>query len=121
MRTALARRADQQDDQTNGFVIQRIEIQALERILLARSSGGDDEEPELVYALAMHVMLDPTHRAAKREPERDVILLLIREYDEWRISQAPKRVRTWLQEHIARPDLATPGDAALPGDEVEPD
>ncbi len=94
--------------------IQSIRILALEKIFLAPGAGGDAERAVLAYALAMHVALDPTHRAAKREPQRDVVLLLIREHDEWRISRAPKGVRTWIETLLVRPDTATSGDTEPP-------
>jgi len=81
--------------------ILRIEILALEKAILERDSGTDDGERELVYAMAMRVALDPAHRAAKDEPERDAVLMLVREHDEWKVSRAPKKLRTWIKARIA--------------------
>lgn len=110
------------DEYEEGWhAIQRIEVLVLEKLLLAPGSGRESQERELAYAVALQVALDPAHRAAKREPERDVILLLIREHDEWRISRAPRRVRTWIRERLGRPDPVTPPAPKRPSDEPGPD
>jgi len=97
--------------------IQRIEILALQEVLLERGSGAKNGGRELVYAMVMRVALDPAHRAAKDEPERNVVLMLVREHDAWRLSRAPKRVRTWIKERIANQGT-TPGPADNSGQDL---
>ena len=50
-------------------------------------------EGEIVYAVRGLVRLDP---AEVPEPNRDIVLLLVKENDQWRIARAPGSVRQML-------------------------
>jgi hypothetical protein len=45
------------------------------------------------------VQLDPTLPAGQREPVRDVVLMIVRENEDWRFAHAPKQVREWIIEN----------------------
>jgi hypothetical protein len=55
------------------------------------------EEGETVYLIFALVSLDPDHAAAKQSPTREVILMLVRERDQWRIANPPKPLRDWIR------------------------
>ncbi len=89
--------------------VRDIRVRALER---ARVAAGDSaasgresanpnraaSEPQLVYVIHAEVALDPAHPAAQRSPEREVVLMLVREHDRWRLARAPKPMRAWIRK-----------------------
>lgn len=83
----------------------RIEVRALQKGLLEPDPEAGRETAETVYALLAEVALDPTLRAGKKEPLREVVLMLTREHDEWRIAKAPKPMREWVKENLKEKSL----------------
>lgn len=79
-------------------------------------------EGDIVYGLHAHVELDP----AVPKPRRDVILLIVREDDHWRLRRAPSDLR---RRYLGNPDApdadvtapAAPDPDALDVDPREPD
>jgi hypothetical protein len=55
-------------------------------------------EGEIVYAARAHVQLDP---AEVPEPDRDIVLLLVKESEQWRLAPAPPSVREELKKFTA--------------------
>ena len=78
-----------------------IKIRALEEIILAPDDGADPSEGQTVYVTCADVRLDPKRLTREQEPERQVILMLAQEHDEWRLAKAPEQVRAWLKEKVA--------------------
>lgn len=76
------------------------------------SAKPDNREPQVVYLVAAEVALDPTHRAAARNPKREVVLLLIREHGDWKLARATKAMRSWIKEQIDGPFVGPPSNAA---------
>jgi hypothetical protein len=94
--------------------VKDIRVRSVEKAKLAADAASPGEAPQLVYAVAAEVVLDPAHRAAQREPKRDVVLMLVREHDQWRLARAPKPMRDWMQEKLAARAADSP--ASEPGD-----
>lgn len=94
----------------------KIEVRALQKGLLEPDPAAGRETAEAVYALLTEVSLDPTLPAGKKEPRREVVLMLTREHDEWRIARAPKPMRDWVKSNLAvpTPNTATHAPAAPP-------
>jgi len=74
--------------------VEKITIAALER------DAQNDS-----YAVFARVTFDPDQLPRKHElhndPRRDVVLLIIREHDDWRLARAPKPVRKYFVEKFA--------------------
>lgn len=51
-------------------------------------------EGEIVYAIRAHVSLDPNEVP---EPERDVVLLIVHESDQWRLRKAPRKLAKMMK------------------------
>lgn len=77
--------------------VQEIKVRALEKVMLAGDADHDHADPETVYALLVEVSLDPARRAGQREPNREIVLMLSRERDEWRLARPPKSMREWIK------------------------
>jgi hypothetical protein len=90
--------------------VTEIRIRALEKALLAPDPSTPLSEAPTVFVLAATVTLDPKHKAGRREPQREVVLMTIREQDEWRLARAPKAMRDWIREKIG----PNSGDAPSP-------
>ena len=88
--------------------VNRIEVRALEKVLLA--TGEDAKATQPVYVLAARVELDPAARVGKREPVREIVLMLVRENDQWRLAAAPKDMRDWVKKKLDSP----PEDSTRP-------
>lgn len=87
--------------------VQRIEVRGLQKVLLAADQENATAEP--VYVLLVEVALDPAAKAGKREPLREIVLMLTREHDQWRLASAPKDMREWIKEKSAiTPNPASP-------------
>ncbi len=78
--------------------VRQIRIRALQRVMLAPDPDHELDQGETVYAFLADVALDPMHRAGQREPNREVVLMVIREHEQWRLARAPKPMRTWIKE-----------------------
>ena len=99
--------------------VKEIRIRALDRVKLDLSSDEDDTSPQTVYALLAEVALDPTHQAAQKKPRREVVLMIVREHEEWRLAKAPKRMRAWMTDKVngIGPEPPPPGGSTrLPND-----
>lgn len=79
--------------------VREIRVRALERVLLAPEPDHAEARPEVVYAAWAAVEFDPAHRAGQVEARREVILMLVREHDEWRLARAPQAMRVWMRDH----------------------
>lgn len=109
--------------------VREIEVLALERVRVERSkptgaardaaittddasrpgtgatdSGSAAGGGELIdaYALLAEVRFDPKRAAGRKEPARDVVLLLVQEKGAWKLSPAPKPVREWIREKAGK-------------------
>ena len=80
--------------------VEEIRVRALEPARLAADPDRGYPDPRTVYAVLADVTFDPTHRAARGEPQRRVVLMVIRERDEWRLGRAPKSMRVWMTDKI---------------------
>ena len=116
--------------------VTRITIGALERAALKRTDENGNVVPEIVYVAYARMGLDvdrlPPRAAEKykntakyqnndqdrkaenndlaetsRPPEREAVLMLVKEFDEWRLAHAPDKMRKWLKQKV-RP--TTPKD-----------
>ncbi len=90
------------DEYEQGWqAVERIELRALEEVVLAGQHQEDSYAGETAYVVLAGVSLDPNHRAGKREPFREVILLIVNEQSKWRLAKAPNALKTWVREHVA--------------------
>jgi len=81
--------------------VQNIKVRALEKVMLDADPSAGRAESESVYALLVDVSLDPEQRAGQKKPRREVVLMLIREHEQWRLAQAPKPMREWVKKKLA--------------------
>ncbi len=81
--------------------VHRIEVRGLQKVLLASDQDAAASEP--VFVLLVEVALDPAQRAGKRAPLREIVMMLVREYDQWRLASAPKAMREWIKQQDAAP------------------
>ena len=75
-----------------------MDIRALEKVKLAPDAARGETEPRTVYAVFAHVVFDPAQTADQQDVERQVVLVVLREHDAWRLGKAPRGLRTWLTE-----------------------
>lgn len=97
--------------ETGWDAVQEIRILALEQVALAPAPSEGAETPQAAYAAFAEVKFDPKHRVARGEPDREVALLIVSEYEKLRITRAPKQVRDWLKDRVAH---ARPPEGAVP-------
>ena len=97
--------------------VETIRVRGLQKARLAREDAADAAEADVVYVILAEVQLDPTHRAGKREPKREVVLMLVREDDEWRLAKPPKKMRDWIKNRVEvkASDGAVPEAGTIPG------
>lgn len=84
--------------------VESIDVRALEPVKLAVQTDSG-EILERKYVLLADVRFDPEHPAGRKAPRREVVLLLTKDQERWRLARAPERIRTWVRE------LATEADA----------
>jgi len=94
-----------------------IRIRALEKVVLSADPTRGRDQDETVYVILANVSLDPTHRAGQREANREVVLMLVREHDTWRLARAPKKMRTWIKERVDGDSQELPGQPNAPDPE----
>ncbi|MCH7597151.1 MAG: hypothetical protein IID35_11425 [Planctomycetes bacterium] len=92
--------------------VQTIRVEELRKVMLAGDSAGDVAAArttggvvaglESVYVMVAGVEFDPTHRIGRSEPQREVILMLVREHDAWKLAQPPKKMRLWARRELER-------------------
>ncbi len=92
--------------------VQTIRVEELRKVMLAGDSAGDGAAVksdgggvaglETVYVMVAGVELDPAYRIGRSEPQREVILMLVREHDAWKLAQPPKKMRLWVRRELER-------------------
>ncbi len=83
------------------IAVKSIEVRALELIKLATKKEDGEERLDEHYVFLAEVRFDPQHPAGRKEPKREVVLLLTREQQQWRLARAPAKIRTWIRERVA--------------------
>ena len=101
--------------------VQTIRVRALEKVKLAPDARTTPPQDEVAYALLAEVSLDPTHKAGQREPQREVVLMLTREHDEWRLARAPKPMRNWVRDKVAQSSVSATDAVHPPPSQDNPD
>ncbi len=85
--------------------VREIRIRALQKIRIDMGADNDNRsaEPggEVHYVVLASVVFDPTLKATQKEPEREVVLLVIPEQGEWRVARAPKSIREWIHQQLS--------------------
>ena len=93
--------------------VQSIRILAVEKARLEskpESPGTTSPKttPPVVYVLFAEVKLDPGHRVARDRPDREVILMVMREHDQWRLAHALRPMRAWIRTKVEQAGTPTP-------------
>jgi len=100
--------------------VRLIQVRAIEKVVLpdreatttsSDSTGGQGVvegtlAPDVSIVVFIEVSLDPEHPAGRRQPEREVVLLMVQENNGWRFGRAPKELRAWIKQHA---DVAANG------------
>jgi len=94
--------------------VHRIEVRGLKKALLEVDHDTGVTEP--VYVLLVEISLNPDAKAGKRAPLREIVLMVVREHDQWRLAGAPKNMREWIKgqndtpanDPAASPSTTTP-------------
>ncbi len=97
--------------------VQRVQIKALERVSLG--SDGTEAKPQPAYTILAEVTFDPDLSGIQQEPQRQTILMIVREHDEWRLARAPKAMKSWLADKV-KATSSLPPAASDPTADVEP-
>lgn len=103
--------------------VQEVRIRLLEQVRLAgkkaKPATGDRSpenmpqdstgqgytaEGESAYVVCAQVTLDEMKFAGAKEPVRQVVLLIVRERNDWRFLGAPKKIRTWVRDKLIASD-----------------
>lgn len=82
------------------LAVKAIEVRALELIKLATETEAGGERLDEHYVFLAEVRFDPQHPAGRKEPLREVILLLTKEQQQWRLARAPTKIRTWIRTRV---------------------
>ena len=82
------------------LAVQSIDVRALELIKLATKTENGEEHLDEHYVMLAEVRFDPQHPAGRKEPRREVVLLLAKEQQQWRLARAPAKIRTWIRERV---------------------
>lgn len=92
----------QQDEFDAGWkAVLEINIRSLDLIRLGVKTDGGDEELRGHYVFLAEVKFDPQHPAGRKQPTRQVVLLVGKEQDQWRLARAPAKVRSWARDRLA--------------------
>jgi hypothetical protein len=103
--------------------VEEIRVRALEKVILASDEGAEPGVSRTAYVTCADVRLDAEritkHPGREIEAERQVVLMLLREHDEWGLAWAPKHVRTWIEEKVGphSPPVDTPQTPIEPQNE----
>ena len=100
--------------------VQEIRILALQQVMLAPGSDSDADALRGVYAVLAEVRLDPTHPAAQGNPHREVVLMIVREHDAWRLGRAPQSMRDWIKERTGQGTPVEKAPASEPAGDNAP-
>jgi hypothetical protein len=93
----------------------QIRVRALEpAFLVPKEDSNTPGENEKVYLILAEVRLDPKHPAARREPKREAVLMIVREQGRWRLAQPLEPMRDWIREKVgSSPKSSGPGADTL--------
>ena len=94
--------------------VREVRILAVEGVALVSAQTGGDGSPETTYGVAAHVRLDPERLTVDTKLDRDVVLMLTREHEQWRLASAPKPMRTWLKQKAGLVSAEGQNPAAQP-------
>lgn len=90
------------DEYEQGWqAVKRIEIRALQEVLLAAEASDESPQDGTAYAVLADVSLDPTHPAGQDNPLREVVLLVVKEQDGWRLANPPQAMKRWIRNYVA--------------------
>jgi hypothetical protein len=92
--------------------VHRIEVRGLRRAILETDEGN--RRQETVYVLLASVELRPEARLGKRASDREIVSMLVREHDQWRLAPAPKDMRDWIKKQAAVPPPSVPSASSPP-------
>lgn len=85
--------------------VREIRIRALQKIRIDLGTNNDNRSTEpggdVHYVVLASVVFDPSLKATQKEPEREVVLLVIPEQGEWRVARAPKSIREWIHQQLS--------------------
>jgi hypothetical protein len=84
--------------------VQEIRIRVLQEVILAADPQRGRQEDQTVYGLAADVSLDPAHRAGRKEPSREVVLMVVSEQGSWRLARPPQDMRNWIKQRATSND-----------------
>ncbi len=77
--------------------------------MIVRALEADPDPQRQAYAVCVEITFDkeklPPQHELQADPRRLVVLLIVREQDQWRFAKAPKAVRTWMSEKIGEADV----------------
>jgi hypothetical protein len=82
--------------------VHRVEVRGLQKAIL--EADAKEGHQETVYALLVEVQLNPEARVGQRAPLREIVLMLVREHDQWRLAPAPKDMRDWIKKQVSPSD-----------------
>jgi len=83
---------------TRGWdALEEIEVLALQKAAFERDKKASSNEPETIYVLLAEVRLDPQQPAARENSRRSIVLMMVREFEEWRLAKAPGPMRDWIK------------------------
>ncbi|MFQ5610470.1 MAG: hypothetical protein ACE5F8_09425, partial [Woeseiaceae bacterium] len=100
------------DEYEQGWqAVQRIEVRRLEPVILSGSNAAVPPDSDQAYAILAEVSLDPNRPAGQREPNREAVLLIVREDDAWRLARPPRALKEWIHERAATRDENAGDDA----------
>ena len=88
--------------------VQAIRIRSLDHIRMAVKSETGDEDLRDHYVFVAEVQFDPQRPAGRKEPTRQVVLLMGKEQGQWRLARAPEKIRSWARAKL--PDAGTEND-----------
>lgn len=92
--------------------VKAIHIRVLKKLKLAETPASDlDGTEQIIYAIGALVEFEPTYPARQLQEDREVIMMLIREHNEWRLARAPKAVRKWIRKELEPPGNENGEDA----------
>jgi len=102
--------------------VQRIRILILQPVKLPKKNEtGGEESLELVYAVCADVQLDADQIGRQHDPDRRVVLLIVREKDSWRLANPPRELRDWVREQVDERNGSAARDDANPLPPVDTD